>query len=473
MTDATEFDAVIVGGGPGAMEAALALSGRGLTVALVEERLFGGECHFFACNPTKALLRPVEVLELARAVPGVRELLTDQHPKLDPVFAKRDFIIEDRSDGALTQLLTTSAVSVFRGHGQLSGERRVAVRPKHSEPLTLQARHAVVLATGTRPAVPDVPGLAAARPWTNRELSGMTGLPSRALIIGGGAVGAEFATILAGLGADVTVLARGNALLSAYEPFVGEMVKRSLEDRGVTIHLDTELTRVARPEPGGVVTATFNDRSVEVDEIVLAAGRVVNTDDLGLGSVGLRDGEFVTVDDHLRAVGVDGTWLYAIGDTTGRALLSHVSQYHGRLVAQIIAARAQQRDADLPHLRARDGRDAAQVIFTNPQVVAVGLTERQAGEAGRAVTVRTATYPGPLTQLAILRDGFEAQAKLVIDSTTQTIIGATFVGPEVSEIAQAATMAVVAQIPLSVLTHVVSPHPSLNQIWDPLIVGAM
>jgi len=301
----------------------------------------------------------------------------------------------------------------------------------------------------------------------------MTGLPSRALIIGGGAVGAEFATILAGLGADVTVLARGNALLSAYEPFVGEMVKRSLEDRGVTIHLDTELTRVARPEPGGVVTATFNDRSVEVDEIVLAAGRVVNTDDLGLGSVGLRDGEFVTVDDHLRAVGVDGTWLYAIGDTTGRALLSHVSQYHGRLVAQIIAARAQQRDADLPHLRARDGRDAAQVIFTNPQVVAVGLTERQAGEAGRAVTVRTATYPGPLTQLAILRDGFEAQAKLVIDSTTQTIIGATFVGPEVSEIAQAATMAVVAQIPLSVLTHVVSPHPSLNQIWDPLIVGAM
>ena len=468
MAETTEFDVAIIGGWGGA-HAAGYLAAEGLKVALVEDRLIGGECHYWACNPTKALLRPIEVLALAKAVPGVRETVKRDQPDIAAVFAKRDAIIDHLSDDAVVAGLKAAGVEVIHAHGRLSGERRVTVAHADGHEDSLSVRHAVVLVTGTRPAIPDIPGLADVQPWTNRDLSVMTHVPPRALVVGGGDVGVEFATILAGLGSDVTLLVRGSALLRNSEPIAAEMVAESLRRKGVKIHFGAQLSAASRPVAGGAVTATFGDQRIEVDEIVVAAGRLVNTGGLGLETVGLRDGDFVEVDNHLQAVGVDGAWLYAMGDTTGRAMLSHISQYHAVIVADVIAARARGRQLGNDELIARDAGNLAQVIFTDPQVVEVGRTESQARADGFAVTTRTARFSEAIRTLALQRDGFDAWAKLVIDADTDTLLGATFVGPQFAEIVQAATLAVVAKVPVDVLRHVVAPHPSVNQIWNPLI----
>src|SRR4051794_18871565 len=468
MTD-QEFDVVVVGGGVGGVAAVRNLASAGLSVALVEDRLVGGECRYWACNPTRTLVRPIEVFNLAKAVPGVREAVSGEGLDVCAVFAKRDAIVEHLSDQSQVSSLRRAGVTVFHGFGRLAGHRVVRVASAENTEAVLTARHAVVVATGTRPNVPEVAGLAQARPWTNRDVATMTQVPPRALLVGGGVVGVEFATILAGLGSAVTLLVRGESLLHNCEPEAGELVEQSLRSKGVKIHFDTELSAVARPAAGGPVTATFHGQTVEVDEIVLATGRRVNTDNIGLETVGLPVGGFVSVNDHLQAIGVAGGWLYAVGDTTGRALLSHISTYHGRVVADIIAARAAGRELSENELTARDAGTLAQVIHTDPQVAWVGRTESQARADGFTVRTRTAEYPGAVSFLALYRDGFQGWAKLVINEETDTLLGATFVGPQFSELVQAATLAIVAKVPVSLLRHAVAPHPTVNQVWDPLL----
>jgi len=470
VSSSNHFDAVVIGGGPGGLTAAAHLAGRGLTVALVEDRLVGGECHYWACNPTKALIRPIEVLELARAVPGVREILGSDGVDVEAVFAKRDVIIDHLQDHDMVAALTEAGIEVLHGRGRLDGERTVVVVDAEGGERRLHAERAVILATGTRPLLPDVDGLTSASPWTNRDLATMTRVPGRTIVLGGGVVGVECATILSGLGSAVTLVVRGSTLLRGSEPFAGARVARALRDRGVDIRFATQLTSVERDARGGICAST-GDSLVEADEILVATGRSVNTEDLALETIGLPGEGFVAVDDHLTAIGVDGEWLYAIGDTTGRALLSHVSQYHAGIVADVVAARAEGILQNGSESMARDTGRLAQVIFTSPQVVEVGLTEAAAREAGFTVTTRTATYPGELGQLLILRDGFDAEGKLVIDADRDTLLGATFVGPDVADLVQAATVAVVGEVPLSVLRHVIAPHPSLSQIWNPLVTG--
>ena len=404
-----DFDVVVVGAGVGGVAAVRKLAVAGLSVALVEDRLFGGECHYFGCNPSKTLLRPIEVFNLAKAVPGVREAMSGEGPDVAAVFAKRDAIIEHLSDQDRTASLRQAGVAVFHGSGRLSGERTVRVAQADHTEAVLTARRAVVLCTGTRPNVPEIPGLSQARPWTNRDLTTMTQVPPRALVVGGGPVAVEFATILTGLGSAVTLLVRGNTLLANVEPEARELVVQSLRSKGVKLHFETELSAVARPVVGGPVTATFDDQTIEVDEVVLAAGRLTNTDNIGLETVGLTSGEVVSVNDHLQAVGVTGDWLYALGDTTGRARLSHISTYHGRLVAEIILARAAGRELRENELAAHDAGSVAQVIFTDPQVVQVGRTESQARAEGFVVRTRTAHYPGTgaVSHLALFKDDFD------------------------------------------------------------------
>ncbi|OBJ04552.1 NAD(P)/FAD-dependent oxidoreductase [Mycobacterium sp. 1465703.0] len=471
MKGSENFDVVVIGGGVGGVAAVRKLASAGLAVALVENRLVGGECHYWGCNPSKTLLRPIEVFNLAKAVPGVREAISDEGLDVAAVFAKRDAIIEHLSDQDRTASLRQAGVAVFHGFGRLSGERtvRVAHAQGDTTKAVLTARHAVVLATGTRPNAPEIPGLAEARPWTNRELTTMTQVPPRALVVGGGPVGVEFASILTGLGSAVTLLVRENTLLRSCEPEARELVAQSLRSKGVTIHFETELSAVVRPVAGGPVTARFQGQAIEVDEVVLAAGRRTNTDDLGLETVGLQDGGIVSVNDHLQAVGVTGGWLYALGDTTGRARLSHISTYHGRVVADIIVAVAAGRELSENELVARDAGNVAQVIHTDPQVAWAGRTESQAQAEGFAVRTRTAQYPGAVSFLALYRDGFHGWAKLVINDETNTLLGATFVGPQFSELVQAATLAILAKVPVSLLRHAVAPHPTVNQVWDPLL----
>ncbi|OBI80841.1 NAD(P)/FAD-dependent oxidoreductase [Mycobacterium sp. 1245805.9] len=471
MKASKDFDVIVLGGGVGGVAAVRKLAAVGLSVALVEDRLVGGECHYWGCNPSKTLLRPIEVLNLARAVPGVREAVSGQKLDVSAVFAKRDELIEHLSDQDRTASLQQAGVAVFHGFGRLTGQRtvRVAYALGDTTETVLTARHAVVLATGTRPNVPEIPGLAQARPWTNRDLTSMTQVPPSALVVGGGPVAVEFATILSGLGSAVTLLVRENTLLSNCEPEAREVVTQSLRSKGVKIHFEAELSAVARPRSGGPVTATFRRQTIEVDEVVLATGRRNNTDNIGLETIGLPAGGIVSVDDHLQAVGVTGDWLYALGDTTGRARLSHISTYHGRVVADIITARAAGRELSENELVARDTGSLAQVIHTDPQVAWVGRTESQAKAEGFAVRTRTAHYPGAVSFLALYRDGFDGWAKLVINDETNTLLGATFVGPQFSELVQAATLAIVAKVPVSLLRHAVAPHPTVNQVWDPLL----
>lgn len=470
MREHEDYEAVVVGGGPGGVTAALGLARLGLTVAVVEDRLVGGECHYWACNPTKTLIRPIEVLELARAVPGVREVLAKDRVQVDAVFAKRDAVIDHLVDRDIVAGMTEAGIDVVHGRGRLDGQRSVVVDLPDGGERRLHAEHAVVLATGTRPFVPDVHGLRSAAPWTNRDLATMTRVPARTIILGGGVVGVECATILSGLGSEVTLLARASTLLRDSEPFVGQRVANALRRRGVEIVFGTSATSVARTGSGGVTLAA-GDVSFEADEVVVATGRSVNTDGLGLETVGLDGGEFVTVDDHLTATGVEGEWLYAIGDTTGRAMLSHVSQYHAGIVASVVASRARGVEPSGPEFLARDAGTLPQVIFTDPQVVEVGRTEAAARSEGFNVTTRSATYPGALGELSILRDGFDAEGKLVVDADRGTLLGATFVGPDVADLVHAATVVVVADVPLSVLRHVIAPHPSLSQVWNPLVAG--
>ncbi|MEH3138692.1 MAG: NAD(P)/FAD-dependent oxidoreductase [Mycobacterium kyogaense] len=470
MSEIEHFDAVVIGGGPGGVTAALRLTSHGLAVALVEDRLVGGECHYWACNPTKTLIRPIEILELAKAVPGVREVLASQTVDVEAVFRKRDAVIDHLVDRDIVAGLREAGIDVIRGRGRLDGDRTVVVSDNTEHERRLHAEHAVILATGTRPFIPDIDGLASAAPWTNRELATMTRVPSRTVVLGGGVVGVESATILSGLGSEVTLVARGSNLLRGSEPFVGERVAHALKERGVDVRCDTSVTSVARSNSGRVTVGT-TDSHLEADKILVATGRSVNTGNMGLETVGLRNDEFVAVDDHLTALGVDGDWLYAIGDTTGRALLSHLSQYHAGIVADVVASRARGVSLDASGLSARDTGHLPQIVFTDPQVVEVGYTEADARAAGFEVTTRHATYPGGLGELLILRDGFEAEAKLVIDAERDTLLGATFVGPNVADLVHGATVAVVGEVPLSVLRHVVAPHPSLSQVWNPLLVG--
>jgi len=465
------FDVIVIGGGPGGMTAAHNLSVAGLSVALIEDRLIGGECHYWACIPTKTLLRPIEVLALAKAVPGVSESLSGSKLDLAAVLAKRDAVIDHLADDNAVAELESAGIAVFHGSGRLSGQRTVRVAYADDTEDNVTARHAVVVATGTRPAMPEVPGLMKARPWSNRDAATMTEIPARTLVVGGGVVGVEFATILAGLGSAVTLLCRSETLLRNSEPEAGALIEQSLRDKGVKIHLGTELSTVDRPIPGGPLTVTFNDQRLEVDEVVVATGRVPNTDNIGLETVGLPSGKFISVNDHLQAVDVPDGWLYALGDTTGRALLSHISQYHARIIADIIVAQVSGCALSLRELAAHDTGNLAQVIFTDPQVVEVGLTESQARADGFAVRTRTAQYPRDVPQLGLYRDDYQGWAKLVIDADDDTLLGATFVGPEFAELAHAASVAIVAKVPTSLLRHAVAPHPTVNQVWDPLLAN--
>ncbi|MBV8445938.1 MAG: NAD(P)/FAD-dependent oxidoreductase, partial [Candidatus Dormibacteraeota bacterium] len=413
-----------------------------------------GECSFWGCIPSKGLIRPGDVLAATRRVPGAAEAISGPID-VGRALARRDELTEHWDDAGQVPWLDDKHVTLFRGHGRLNGERTVDVQTDGGIE-TLQARRAVVIATGSRAALPPVDGLATARPWTNREATEAKAVPRRLLVIGGGAVGCELAQAFRRLGSDeVTVVDAAPRLLAREEPFASDEVKAAFEGEGTRVVLGATIDSVHRE--AGVVTAKLGDGTViEADEVLVAAGRRLATDDIGLETVGLTPGKAISVDDRLLATGVAGGWLYALGDCNGLALLTHMGKYQARICADVIAGKS---------IRDVSSRDAvSRVTFTDPQVCAVGLTEQQARERGFAVrTVRFGT--GDVSGASVEGVGLGGTSQLVIDEARAVIIGATFTGPATQELLHAASIAVVAATPLDVLWHAVPSFPTVSEVW--------
>jgi pyruvate/2-oxoglutarate dehydrogenase complex dihydrolipoamide dehydrogenase (E3) component len=463
------WDVIVVGGGPpGENAAQYAIQGSDRTAVIVEKELVGGECSYWACMPSKALLRPVEVVDAAAALPGVRGATLD----VASVLKRRDAFVHDHDDSSQVEWARSVGIDVVRGRGRLTGPKEVTVVGADGAEQTLRARHAVVLATGTTAALPPVPGLREALPWTSRDATNLHEVPSRVAIIGGGVVACEAAVWLRALGAEVTMLVRGSALLAKSEPFASDLVAERFRGLGIDVRFGASPERVTRQSPadtgegrvhGGPVELVVGGRTLVVAEVVVAAGRVPATGDLGLPTVGLPDEGFVTVDDHLTVPGHD--WLYAVGDVTGRALLTHMGKYQARICGTVIAARAEGRPLDGPRYRDVADHDMVpQVAFCDPQVASVGLTT--AAARARGIDVETVEYDlGSVAGASVQRDGYRGRAGVVIDKASDVLVGATFVGPEVAELVHAATIAVVGKVPLSTLWHAVPSYPTVSEIW--------
>lgn len=469
------WDVVVLGGGPAGENAAqYAAQGSDRTAVLIEAELVGGECSYWACMPSKAMLRPVEVLDAVRSLPGVAG---DTRLDVPAILARRDQIVSHLDDTGQVDWAHGAGIDVLRGVGRLAGERSVTVTAPDGSERRIHARLAVVLATGSVPSMPPVPGLAEARPWTSRDATNMVEVPRRVAVIGGGVVGCEAATWLAALGAEVTLIQHNARLLPHAEPFAHDLLLKRLEEAGVRVLTGANTQGVERPQAadtgvgrvhGGEATVIVDGERLVVDEILAATGRKPNTADIGLETVGL--GELaghgaVPVDEQLSVRGVTGDWLYAVGDVNGLSLLTHMGKYQARVAGAVIAARAAAAPLDSIRYRAvADARSVPQVVFTDPQVAWVGLTEKAAGQA--RIDVETVEFDmASLAGTYVQRADYRGRAKLVIDRSADVLVGATFVGPEVAELVHAATVAVVGQVPLETLRHAVPSYPTVSEIW--------
>lgn len=500
-----EYDVVVIGGGAVGENAADRAHRDGLSVVVVEEELVGGECSYWACMPSKALLRPGAVLAAARAVPGAAQAVTGT-VDVAATLARRDEFTSHWDDHGQVEWLEGAGLALLRGRARFTGPRELVLTDGDGQEQLVRARYAVVVATGSEPVVPDA--LAGVRPWTSREVTSAEQLPGTLVVVGGGVVAVEMAVAYTDLGVRVTMLVRGTRVLPRAEPFAGDEVGQSLADLGVDVRYEAEAVSAARDEQGVHLVLRDGTR-VDADEVLVATGRAPRTAELGVDVLGLAPGEPLVVDDALEVTGVGGGWLFAAGDVTGRTATTHQGKYDARVVGDVVAARfsalaragagdppegaqgtdgaagaqpgadadgsaAERERTAAPWSRYRASADHAavpQVVFGRPEVAWVGRTEREAREAG--LDVRTVRYAiGSVAGAAVAADGYAGTAQLVLDEQRGTVVGATFTGPDAAELLHAATVAVVGEVPLDRLWHAVPAYPTVSEVWLRLLETA-
>ena len=462
MPETTTYDVVIIGGGAVAENVADRAVQGGLTAILIESELVGGECSYWACMPSKALIRSGIALRAALRVGGAREAVTGD---LDvaAVFKRRNGFTHDWNDQSQVDWVAGAGIALLRGHGRLTGAKEVTVTAEDGSTTVLTATHAVVVSTGSDPLMPDIPGLLDSTPWTPRDATSAQSAPASLAIIGGGVVAAEMATAYASFGTTVTIIAR-SGLLQGQEDIAAEAVTKGLRGLGVDIRHGSP-TKVERSEDG-VAVYLGGDDVIIAEEVLVAAGRVPRSSDIGLETIGLKPGDWLVVDDTLRVKGYD--WLYATGDINHRVLLTHQGKYQARAAGDVIAARATGKAVDdAPwgtHVATADHQAVPQVTFAEPEVASAGLTSDAARKAG--YDIRVVDYNiGWVAGASLQADDYEGTARMVVDEKRHVILGVTFIGQDVAELIFAATVAIVGEVPIERLWHAVPAYPTMNEIW--------
>ena len=436
----TEYDAIVIGAGPAGQHCATHMAGGGLRVALAERALVGGECDFYACIPSKTLLRPGEALQAAREAPGAAQAVTGELDR-GAAFEWRDFMVSNYDDTAHAASMESSGVHVLRGEARLAGPGRVEVDG------TAYAAGNVVIASGSDPVFPPIPGLSELEGvWTNREVTGLTEVPRRLLVLGGGPVGVEMAQAVSRFGASVALVEGADRVLGREPAPLGEALGEALSSQGIEICLG-EHASAARLEDGEYVLE-FPDRDpLRGDRLLVAAGRRPRLDGLGLDTVGIEPTQGIEVDARMNVA--DGVW--AIGDVTGIWPLTYVGKYQGRVAAANILGTPREANYDA----------VPRVVFTDPQAASVGEAEGAVtATVSLAEVPRTSTY----TRAYAEKNGF-----LTLVSDGERLTGAYALGPDAGEWLQQATMAIRARVPLSVMNDTIQPFPTFSEAFLPAL----
>lgn len=453
------YDLIVVGGGPGGEACAALAADSGASVVLVERDRVGGECPYWGCMPSKALLRPGQAVAEVLRLPGAAQMLTGAFD-VDAALARRDEVVDQLDDTRHTERIERHGVHVVRGHGRIDGERRVTVELNDGGTRELVATRGVVLAPGSRGAMPPIDGLVDAAPWTNREATLVREVPRSLAVVGGGVIAVELAQAFASFGCTVTVVEAADRLLQREEPEAAALIDAALTRMGVTVRCGTKVERIDRDEDGSVCLKIASGAPIVADELLVATGRVANIEELGLASIGIepgRDGT-VAVTDCMQVDEHD--WLFVVGDANGRALFTHTAVYQAKVAARNALG--------IETHCVEDNVAAPRVVYTEPNLCAVGHTLASAEEDGLRVRAFDRD-PQSVAGGSFYGRGTEGLARLVVDLDHQRIVGATFVGPDIAELLHSATIAIIGEVPIERLRHCVAPFPTRSEVWTRLV----
>jgi pyruvate/2-oxoglutarate dehydrogenase complex dihydrolipoamide dehydrogenase (E3) component len=445
----TEVDVVVVGMGPGGEDVGARLARAGLTVVGVDGRLVGGECPYYACIPTKMMIRATDALGEARRadqLAGSVRVETDWAPVAARV---RQDATDNWDDTVAVRRFEDAGGRFVRGWGRITAPGEVTVSTSDGD-VVFTTRRGIVLNTGTDPAVPPIDGLAETPYWTNRDAVAVEEVPGSLIVLGGGPVGCELAQVFSRFGATVTVVQHADRLVPADEPEAGDLLSATFEAEGITVRTGLSAARVSF-ESNGFVVKLDNGEVVHADRMLVAAGRRTDMAKLGVGAVGLDEtARGITVDERMRAA--DKLW--AIGDITGRGAFTHMSMYQARIAAADILG---EEDAEIADYRA-----VPRVTFTDPEIGSVGLSEAAARREGIAVRTGVSQISSS-SRGYIHKLGNEGFIKLVEDADRGVLIGATSAGPNGGEVLGALVVAVHAEVPTKLLSQMIYAYPTFHR----------